>query len=127
MEQILKKKILIVDDDRTWLHLLKNILSKAGHDVIAAISGKEALLRVFSNSNEKEFDLLITDLHMPQINGIELIDRLKSAGVGIPIVVLSGSADGEMRTKLTQKGCLECLLKPINSKELVKKVNRILS
>lgn len=81
-------RILLADDDTTTLDLVGRTLEADGHEVIRCVDGQEALQR-FSAAPES-FNLLITDLDMPGINGIELASRAAAAAPQLRILVMSG-------------------------------------
>jgi CheY-like chemotaxis protein len=78
--------ILVVDDEEFIRTLIKEVLDPQGHTVITASSGKEA----FQLCHERSFDLLITDLEMPDMDGIELISSLLAVQKELPILAISG-------------------------------------
>lgn len=81
-------KIMVVDDEEGIRELLSEVLSVQGFDVTAAKDGAESL-KYMKRDN---FDLVVTDINMPHINGIELLKRMKKAGRKEKIVVMTGSA-----------------------------------
>ena len=84
--------ILIVDDDeiiRNWLQLLLEQVHYGPVEVVGASSGEEALLRM----REREFHLVVTDIRMPGISGLELIDQLKAEFPAVRVAVLSAYDD----------------------------------
>jgi DNA-binding response OmpR family regulator len=84
---VLKKaKILVVDDDDVIRHLIHDILNNEGHKVVMAEDGEEAL----DQFNATGFDMVITDLVMPKLNGMQLVKALREKNVKIPIVIVTG-------------------------------------
>lgn len=81
------KKIIVADDDEVLLKLICNYLGKSGYDATPAEDGSVAL-RMLQNI---EFDLLITDIFMPNIEGMELIRRLRKLKPAMPIIAISGN------------------------------------
>ena len=90
------KSILFVDDDRTIVEAVNTMLEGMGHQVRMETSGMAAL-SVFSN-NSAGFDLIITDLGMPDISGLLLVDKFLKMRANIPIVLLTG-VDGQAQCK----------------------------
>lgn len=84
----MSRKILIVDDDPSVCATMKYILDRAGNEVQTTLSASEAL----SLAQKDQFDLLISDLVMPEQDGIELIRKIKNAFPRLPIVAMSGGA-----------------------------------
>ena len=93
IEPLARKSVLIVDDDRTWLCALSRLLEKEGFQVETATNATAALRTL----HEKPVDLIVSDLNMPRMDGLELRDALLSSGNGqpIPFIFVSGSRDEE--------------------------------
>jgi CheY-like chemotaxis protein len=87
------KSVLIVDDDRTWLCALSRLLEKEGFQVETATNATAALRTL----QQKSVDLIVSDLNMPRMDGLELRDALVSSGTrqAIPFIFVSGSLDSE--------------------------------
>jgi|Deesub1362B_J571_1020462.scaffolds.fasta_scaffold00061_90 CheY-like chemotaxis protein len=119
MEPI-KKRILIVDDDYKSRKLLKDILEWKGYEVVVVEGGEEAIEYL---SSDADFDLIITDMLMPFMSGIELADKLKAYKETKNIPILGISAH------LSLKGDIEVddfLNKPINVDALLQKLDSLL-
>lgn len=86
-------KILIVDDDISISELLSQALVKESHVVSTAINPREAFIIL----KELSFDLIVSDIHMPFLNGIEFGTKLRENNISTPIVFFSAEADGEAR------------------------------
>ena len=117
-------KILVVDDDEINLNIADFILKKAGYDVVTAHSGKECLESVRADS----FDLILLDIFMPETNGFETCEMLKSEPKynGAPIAFLTASEDKENVEKAMELSGNECMLKPFKADVLTAGVKRIL-
>ncbi|OGW46872.1 MAG: hypothetical protein A2Y66_04205 [Nitrospirae bacterium RBG_13_41_22] len=100
-------KILVVDDHEHVKNLLSEIFSFCGYDVILANNGREAL-RILKN---RHCNLLITDLNMPEMSGVELIVKIRKLGISLPIIGIS-SEDRE--SEFIKAGADYFLLKPFN-------------
>lgn len=85
-------RILLADDDPTTLDLVGRTLEADGHEVSRCVDGQEALLRL--NATPQGFDLLITDLDMPGLNGVELASRAAAAAPQLRILLMSGFSAG---------------------------------
>ena len=81
------KKIMVVDDEAGIRGLLADVLTSVGFNVTLAKDGQESL----DQMQTRHFDLLITDIHMPRIDGIELLKRMKRAGRDEKVIVMSGN------------------------------------
>lgn len=108
-------EILIVEDDRFFRELYADLLSQAGYTVTTASSGEEALLLL----HEARFGLVVTDLTMPGISGLELLVRIKSQDPSIDVILVTANADLESALFSLKHGARDFLVKPINSDELL--------
>jgi DNA-binding response OmpR family regulator len=113
-----QKRILLVDDDPALCRLCALVLSEAGYAVETAADGFLGWDAVCAN----HYDLLITDIEMPRLNGLELAARVRLAGMRLPIVILSGSLDLLETRDTTQIELTEVLQKPIPVPELIRAV-----
>ncbi len=116
------RRILVVDDDDNIRQLSIQVLANCGYDVEGAEDGDAGWEALHGGS----YDLLITDQNMPKVSGIELIKRLRSAGMTIPVVLFSGSLPSEVMSQSLVLKLAAFLLKPFTSDELVATVERIL-
>ena len=119
------KKILIVDDNPSVLKLLNISLSKAGYDIVEAENGEVA----FQVANREIPDLIISDIMMPQMDGIELcwMIRENSEVPLVPFIFLTSFDDSEMEIRGFRAGADEYLNKPIDRKELLERVEELLN
>ncbi|MCX6048086.1 MAG: response regulator [Chloroflexi bacterium] len=117
--------ILIVDDYIVTLRILSTQLRKGGYEVVTVVSGKEAI----SQLSQRDFDLAIVDIAMPEMDGITLLEKLrKEMGlVTLPILMLTASALDEDRARAQSAGATDFLTKPISSWELLDVVQRQLA
>ena len=119
------KKILIVDDNPSVLKLLNISLSKAGYEIVEAANGEVA----FQVANKEIPDLIISDIMMPQMDGIELcwMIRENSEVPLVPFIFLTSFDDSEMEIRGFRAGADEYLNKPIDRKELLERVEGLLN
>ena len=119
------KKILIVDDNPNVLKLLNISLSKAGYAIVEAENGEVA----FQVANKEKPDLIISDIMMPQMDGIELcwMIRENSEVPLVPFIFLTSFDDQEMEIRGFRAGADEYLNKPIDRKELLERVSELLN
>lgn len=125
-EDIANCKILIVEDDPDNLHLLSLYLETVGFtDVIGTSESKNVLELV----EQRMPDLILLDLHMPGVDGFEVMDRIGRAVPGhkIPMIVMSGDVTTEVRQTGEQIGATDFLGKPFEMKTLLSTVERALS
>ena len=113
----MKKRILVVDDDAMNLMLTKRILEKE-YNVLLAESGKEALLKM----KGEKIDLILLDIAMPEMNGIETFERMKEISVDIPVIFLTASGYEDDVRSAIRLGAVNYLKKPFFPKELLKRV-----
>jgi two-component system response regulator HydG len=105
-----KLHILVVDDDRRMAKTLVNIFQVKGYEVEAAHSGPEALEKVAG----ERFDCVLTDIKMPEMNGVELYRAIKSRQPDLPVVLMTAySADGLVNEGL-EEGAVAALTKPLD-------------
>ncbi len=120
-----QKQILVVDDDKNLVKVLKVVLTKAGHRVFTAYDGEQALERI----KRVIPDLIVLDMMMPKMNGIELARHLLAfmSGGHIPIIFLTVKRDKEDVEKAYKSGADWYLAKPFNREELLTAVNVLLN
>jgi len=117
-------RILIIEDDENFRYLLRMHLLQAGYEVRVAedgVDGGRALLAQVP-------DLIISDLNMPFLNGIELLSLLKQdpTTASIPVILLSGSTDQDTQAKVAQLGAADFLGKPVTRDDLLTSVEACL-
>ena len=123
----MSSKILIVDDEPHFRFAASIALKRAGFDVQEASSGEEALTRFFNrHSNSTVFQLILMDILMPGISGVEMIKELNRRHVETPVLAVSGIADRDLIQELVHSHRVDLLKKPFEPKELIKKVKSIL-
>ena len=118
----MKAHILIVDDDSRITDLLRRILAYEGYSVAIAASGSEALNR----SLERPPDLIVLDIMMPGLDGLEVAQRLREAGDNVPILMLTARDTVADRVKGLETGADDYLVKPFAPEELVARVKALL-
>ena len=120
------KRILVVDDSITTRTMIKNILMNIGYMVDAVLDAQEALVKLKLN----HYDLIITDLTMPKIDGYEFIERLKNDEMymDIPIIVMSSLQENKAKKKLSQYNIEYYISKDnFNQNDLAQQVKRIIT
>lgn len=122
------QRILIVDDDDSARMSVELALTMAGYKVQGAESAGEAIEHIAATFGKAEqFDLLITDLQMPGMSGLQLIDALNEMEIEIPKIVLTGYAEPRVIRRLGEKGCHNLYEKPLDPKTLINQVERVLT
>ncbi|MCZ6676309.1 MAG: response regulator [Candidatus Poribacteria bacterium] len=121
-----RKHILVVDDERDMLDTLGFILQAANYKVTSAENGQQALEKICESlENHSPIDLLITDIQMPRLTGLQLMEELNRLKIKLPIFVITGYADRALLIELMRTGYTDYLDKPFRSKEFVKRVNTL--
>ncbi len=121
----MSKKILVVDDDPTILTIAEMILRKAGYDVICAKSGLECLAHLTQNPP----DLLLLDIIMPFMDGLETLRRIRNEMrlAELPVILLTGESDLGTVQAAKDLGATDYILKPIKQDLLLAKLEQRLS
>ena len=116
--------ILVVDDSTTMRQMVAFTLSSAGHDVTEAPDGSQALTK----AKQKKFDLVITDVNMPGMNGIDLVQSLRALPECkfIPILVLTTEAGADLKQKGKSAGATGWIVKPFNPEVLLETLKKVL-
>ena len=122
MTQQRKRKILIVDDDHAFQVGTTALLEDHGYAAGNAGSGEEAL-RVLSGTR---YDLILTDLVMPGINGIELLSKIRTSQPDLPIIMVTGFASVPTAVEAMRRGAYDYVTKPSDNDELLIKIRRAL-
>ncbi|AFZ60834.1 response regulator [Anabaena cylindrica FACHB-243] len=119
------QSILVVDDNRDMRFYVADILSHSGYQVLTARNGYEG----FSSAQENRPNLIITDLMMPLVTGLEMIQMIRSQDQmrGTPIVLLTAKVNEETRIESTEYGADAYLAKPFNDRELLAAVRNLLA
>ncbi len=117
------KKILIVDDSESIREVVSFTLANAGHDVQKAVDGDDALTQLDGTA----YDLIITDLHMPNKNGIELIREVRKmdAYKFIPILFLTTESQTEKKKEAKEAGATGWIVKPFVPDKLLAAINKV--
>ncbi|MEW5949537.1 MAG: sigma-54 dependent transcriptional regulator [Thermodesulfobacteriota bacterium] len=108
------ESILIVDDEKNYLIVLKELLSEENYEVVTAENAPQAL-EIFK---ESDFDLVLTDMKMPNMDGIELLENIRSVNSEIPVIVMTAYATVEKAVKAMKKGAFDYVTKPFQNEEL---------
>ena len=119
---MVKKKILLVDDDEDIIKMNKLRLAELGFDVISASSGEEAIEKAGSESP----DLILLDVMMPGIDGLQTLVRLKDnpETSSVPVLMLSGTGEKIVRNKAMLTGAVDYIMKPFNAEMLLEAIKK---
>ncbi len=122
-----KGKILVVDDENDVRDVIKLQLEQKGFNVLEAVDGENAINTLKSGDNLVNVGLILCDIRMPKVNGVEAIEFLKKEAPGIPIVVITGYPDTELAIGLMKKGVKDYLVKPVEKEKLLSVVEEQIS
>lgn len=114
--------ILIVEDDEDTRNLLVRFLEKDGYAVIACEDGVEALLYL----GRQKFDLILSDINMPNLDGFKLLEMINQKGIGVPVIFLTSRQDHGDETKGLELGASDYMKKPIQKEILRLRVKKLL-
>lgn len=120
-----RSRILFIDDEQSIVDSSVKILSNLGYEVVGMISGQKAL-EAFKQNTE-EFDLVLTDLTMSGLNGLDLSKELLKIRPDIPIILSTGFSEGLTSKRVKDMGIYEMVMKPVMASELAELVNRALA
>jgi DNA-binding NtrC family response regulator len=118
----MKAHLLIIDDDANTLASLSRAFRLAGHEATVCDNPAKAL----ELAKQEKFDLIFSDVVMPVMDGLKLLEEMRAAGVTTPVVMMSGQAHIEMAVKATRLGALDFLEKPLSTDKLLLTVQNAL-
>ena len=110
-----KLRVLLVDDDRKMVKTLLDILMVEGYEAEGVYSALDALEKM----TEAQFDCVLTDIKMPDINGVELYRSIKAKQPDLPVVLMTAYFDDKLVKEGLEEGAYTCLYKPFEIKELL--------
>ena len=116
------KTILVVDDEPNYLIILSELLRDEGYEVFTAGQGEEALQVV----KETDLDLIITDMRMPGMDGMELLKTVKAGNPDLPVIMITAFGEVDKAVAAMQAGAFNYVAKPFNNDELLVSVRKAL-
>ena len=116
------KKVMIVDDSKTIRQQVSFTLSKGGYDVIEAEDGNDGLSKLKANA---DIAMIISDVNMPNLNGLEMVEKIKAEGHSVPIVMLTTEGAADMIERAKAAGAKGWLVKPFKPDQLVAAVQKL--
>jgi len=111
-----RKKILIIDDDKSILNIFTRILQKQGYSTDTAETGQEGMEKL----EAQEYDLALLDVKLPDTNGTDLLVKMHAAHPNMVKIAITGFPSLEDATRVIDRGAAAYLVKPVKSEELVK-------
>ena len=120
-----RKRILIVEDDRLCLIVLRQLLTAQGHEILQASEGRDA----FARARNERPDLILMDITLPDISGLDATRLLKNDDQtkNIPIIAVTAFISSEYEIKALESGCDAYISKPVNIDKLLRTVEFFLS
>ncbi len=112
--------VLVVDDERNYLFVLEDLLADEGYKVVTASSGNEALEKL----RAEEIDAVLSDIKMPGMNGIELLERIVATDPGLPVILMTAFAEVDQAVSAMKKGAIDHIQKPFDNEDIKRAVAR---
>ncbi len=122
------KKILVIDDEKLVVESLKKLLKREGYDTNIAKNGTEAMARI----EESDFDLIVSDIRMPDINGIEIVKKIReylkqNGKQPVPEILITGYVSKENLDEAEKLNVADYIYKPFNIKDFLDVIKRNVS
>ena len=122
-----KGKILVVDDEQDVRDTIRMQLESANYNVLEAENGEEAIKVLRSEDNMVNVGVILCDIRMPKVNGLECIQFFQQEAPGVPTVVVTAYPDAEMAADLMSKGVKDYLVKPVAKEKLLGVVGKLVA
>ncbi len=116
-------RILVVDDEASIRDLCARVLTRNGFEVTMASTGEDAMARL----QDAPYDLVISDIRMPGISGMDVLARAKALYPSIAVILITGFGTSEFADRANQSGAARILTKPFDALELLATVRKILA
>lgn len=120
-------RVMVVDDEADVRKVAKMCLEKAGYQVIEAEDGEQAIREIKQGDNPVMLDVIITDINMPKVNGLEAIQFFQQEWPHVPLIVMTGFPNLETAKELMKRGLVDYLVKPVDRGKLVEAVGNAMS
>jgi CheY-like chemotaxis protein len=117
--------ILIVDDDLTQLETLRRGLRSKGYNVLEASSGKDAL-NFFQDGKTDQIHLILTDYVMPEMNGIELLKKIREKSNSLPVIIMTAYVKNDLLLNIMRLNCNSIIEKPFTLNQLNGEIKKCL-
>ena len=114
--------ILVVDDEKNYLLIMQTLLSEEGYEVLTANSGVEAL----SVMEQNDLDLVLTDMTMPKMDGIQLLGRIKQTQPDLPVIIMTAFGTVEKAVEAMKTGAFDYITKPFQNEDLLRSLRKAL-
>ena len=118
-------RVLVVDDEKDARKSLRMMLTRGGYDVVEAEDGGEAIAAIKSGDNALRVDIIILDLYMPKVNGMEALAYFRSQFPSVPVIVLTGKPEllNAGMWKMGQGG-VDFLIKPVQPEQVMTAIHK---
>ncbi len=120
-------RVLVVDDEADVRKVARICLEKAGYQVIEAEDGEQAIQQIKVGDNPLVLDVIITDINMPKINGLEAIQFFQQEWPRVSLIVMTGYPNLETAKELMKRGLVDYLVKPVDKEKLLAAVEKAMS
>ncbi len=117
------QKILIVDDDKDMCNIISTILKQEGYKIFKTYDGKQAIKEI----SVKNYNLVILDYRLPNMDGIEVLQKIRNMGMPINVIMISAYGNDSIKLKAKELGVDQFLDKPFNLSKLFKVVKNTIS
>ncbi len=118
-----QQRVLVVDDESNMRRVLEIMLDKMGHETRAASDGQEAL----ALTQHESFDLILTDLRMPKMDGVALLNALRGQGMEVPVIILTAYGTVEGAVAAIKQGAYDYILRPFDVEAVERIITRALT
>lgn len=122
-----KGKILVIDDEEDVRETLRLHLESKGYYVLEAENGEEGIRVLRSEDNMTNVGVILCDIRMPKMNGVEYVAFLRQEAPSIPVVIVTAFPDPDMAVNLMKQGISDYLVKPVSKLKLLSVVDRLVS
>ena len=116
------KKVLVIDDDTFMCDLLVNYLKESGFDATGTYTGNSGIKLV----EKSDFDIVLCDYRLPNTDGYQILQQIKSKKPLIPVIILTAYAEVRMAVKLIKSGAFDYITKPVHPEEILRLINKAL-
>lgn len=117
-------RVLVVDDEADVRKAIRLTLTKANYEVVEAEDGQKGIEAIKSGYNPLKLDVILCDIQMPKINGVEAVAYFRSQFPSVPVIVITGQPNLQGAAALFKQGIVEYLNKPVAPEKLVESVNK---
>lgn len=117
----MKQKILVVDDEELVRKTIELQLKDSGYEIVMAEDGEQAI-QLLKNEQDLTIDVIICDVRMPKVNGVEAVAYIRQEHPSIPVIVLTGFPDVKLAVNFMEKGVFDYLVKPVEKEKLIETV-----